>query len=55
MAMPDQGQREIHDALRKTAGIHQLAGQHEERDGQQNEAIRAIEHLLRDHLCIEAG
>ncbi len=30
MAMTDQRQREIHDALRKAAGIHQLAGVHEE-------------------------
>ena len=39
----DQRQREVDDALRQAADVHDLAGQHEERHRQQREAVGAVD------------
>ena len=51
--MPDQGHGEGDDAARQAAGVHDLAGQHEERHGQQRKAVGAFGGVLRQDLRIE--
>ncbi len=48
--MADEGQRHIDDAARQAAGVHDLAGQHEERHGHQREAVGPVDDVLRDDL-----
>ena len=52
VAVADQRQREIDDPLGQPAGVHQLAGEQEERDRQQHERVGAVEDLLRDDLAV---
>ena len=49
----DQRQREVDDAPRQAADVHDLAGQHEERHRQQREAVGAVDHVLRQDLGVE--
>ena len=39
--------------LRQAAGVHDLAGQHEERHRQQREAVGAVDEVLRQDLGVE--
>ena len=43
------GAAEGHDALGNAAHAHQFAGQHEERHGQEREAVERGKHALRQH------
>ena len=45
--LPDDRHRQVHDALRDPAGLHQRAGQDEERDREQHERVDAAEDLDR--------
>ncbi len=45
-----QRQREVDDAARQAADVHDLAGQHEEGHGQQREAVGAVDQVLRQDL-----
>ena len=47
------GQREVDDALGDAPGVHQLAGQQEEGNRQQREAVGALDHLLRHQGRVE--
>ena len=49
----DEHAGRVDDAARDAAGIHQLAGQHEQRHGHQREAVGAGQHVLRQDLGIE--
>ncbi|MNT34513.1 hypothetical protein D3C72_1704990 [compost metagenome] len=51
--MPDRCVSHAHDALRQPAGVHQLAGQHEERHRHQRIVVDALQHVLREDLRIE--
>ncbi|MNG05805.1 hypothetical protein D3C84_890170 [compost metagenome] len=51
--MAHQGHGQGDDAPRQATSIHQLAGEHEEWNGQQREAIGAADQVLREDLCIE--
>ena len=51
--MSDQCHRQIDDAARQTAGVHEFAGKHEERDGHQHEVVGAVDGVLRDQLRVE--
>ena len=46
--MSDQDARERHQPLRNAAGLHQLAGQNEERNGEQRKVVDAAEDPARD-------
>ncbi len=47
----DPGLRHLDDAPADAAGVHQLAGEDEERDGQQREAVDAGDEVLRAAGC----
>jgi hypothetical protein len=47
-----QRQRHVDDALRQAAGVHDLAGEHEERHRHEREAVGAVDEVLRDDLRI---
>ncbi len=49
----DRGQRDVDDALREAAGVHDLAGQHEERHRHQRKAVGTVDQVLRDDLRVE--
>jgi hypothetical protein len=49
----DQRHGEVHDAPGQAAGVHDLAGQHEEGHGQQRKAVGAVDHVLRQDLRVE--
>ena len=49
----DERQRDVDDALRQAADVHDLAGQHEERHRHQREAVGAVDHVLREDLRVE--
>ncbi|MNY22302.1 hypothetical protein D3C86_1559020 [compost metagenome] len=51
--MAEQRHRQGDDAPRQAAGVHQLAGEHEERDRQQREAVGTADQVLREDLRIE--
>lgn len=53
--MADQGKAKIDQPARQAAGIHRLARQQEEGNGEQGEAVRAIDHLQRDELPVEGA
>jgi hypothetical protein len=49
----DHRERHVDDAPRQAAGVHDLAGQHEEGHGQQREAVGAVDQVLRQDLRVE--
>ena len=49
----DEGEREVDDPLRQAADVHDLAGEDEERRGEQREAVGAVDDVLRQDLRIE--
>lgn len=51
--MTEEGLRQVDDAPRQAARVHQLAGQHEEGHGQQRKAVDAGQHVLRQQLGVE--
>ena len=53
LAMADEGKGNVDDALRQAAGIHNLTGENEERHGDEDEAVSAVENVLCDDLGIE--
>ena len=52
---PDQGVREVEQALGDAARVHQPAGEHEQRQGEQDEAAHAGDHHLRQGRGPGAG
>ena len=51
--MADQRQGEVDDPLRQAAGVHDLAGEHEERHRHEREAVGAVDDVLGDDLGVE--
>jgi hypothetical protein len=51
--MADERAGELDDALRQPAGVHELAGEDEERHGHQHEVVGTADGVLRDDLGVE--
>jgi hypothetical protein len=51
--MPDCDEGDIDDAPGQPSLVHDLAGEHEERNGHQRKAVGAIDDVLRHDLRIE--
>jgi hypothetical protein len=51
--VPDDRHGHAHDALGEAAGIHDLAGEEEERNRHQREGRRAVDQVLRDDLRVD--
>ena len=51
--MTDDRQCQVDDSARQSADVHDLAGQHEERDRQQRKTVGTIDQILGEDLRIE--
>ena len=51
--MTDQRHRQVDDAARQAAGVHELAGKDEEGHRHENEVVGSVDGVLGDQLRIE--
>ena len=53
--MADQRVAELDDLVGDAAAVHEVAGEHEAGDAEQDEGVHAREHVLRDDGEVDAG